>query len=769
MEESAESPNPEAVEAPIFMVPEGDPPALTPRAVSRRSSDGGLSMSSCPHSSFGEILGQIQALQERLRDIYEQDVHGDKLRPNQSKQPVKQKVSSKQLTVKDAHKAPSVNLPEDEDKKSAKAQTAMAQKARRTTTDFEDMLRTSDLKFHIGVEWDISDEGLCDLQKNHLAVSPRSGTAQTHSSIHFKKLRPATDRSPDGWAIYPESRIRILWDCLAMLALFLEVVTAPLQVYDIAGGFRQVFDVLHWVTTSYWFLDVPASFFTAVYINDILHTRLQDVARVYLKSWFCFDILMLAPEVLFFVNILSQPDDAESDPAASGLLRAMRARRLVRVIRFARIMRFRKAMTLMKKRSCYKSLRMAFQGWISASLLPIAMLLLCLVISIHFLASLWFVAGDVEQGWVQAEGLHEQPFMQQYIRSVEWSLSRLPASSLKYNVELGTSFERWLAIMATFVSLCISSLFISVLTNIMAGVARRTRKMTLILESVRKYCASSGVSLTHTMKIRRLVEREHFRANLQDHMQFLLSLPESLVRELFHEARSLTLNCHPFFLEIGLANATMELNLCNQAVKELYLLENDCMFHANQKGQGLYILASGAAIYAPGSEFHHPNPIEIASSPVQAPSSGRRDSFSKVLNIFGSPGDGAVVQKTTTVDSHAKPEVHIAAEDFVSEQALWIRGWKHQGRLEATVESRALLLSKEELKVVLQDYVEILATTVVYARSFLLEINKMPSSEISDMPLNPASLHLDPTKSASIKSAKKYQQSQRFDKIQPGE
>lgn len=38
------------------------------------------------------------------------------------------------------------------------------------------------------------------------------------------------------------------------------------------------------------------------------------------------------------------------------------------------------------------------------------------------------------------------------------------------------------------------------------------------------------------------------------------------------------------------------------------------------------------------------------------------------------------------------------------------------------------------------------ATTVVYARSFLLEINKMPSSKISDMPLNPASLQLDPTR-----------------------
>ena len=296
-----------------------------------------------------------------------------------------------------------MNLPEDEDKKSSKPETEMAQRARRTTTDFEDVLRSSDLKFHIGVEWDISDEGLCDLQKNHLAVSPRTGTYQTHSSIHFKKLRPATERPPDGLAINPESRIRILWDCLAMLALFLEVITAPLQVYDIAGGFRQLFDVLHWVTTSYWFLDVPASFLTAVYINDILHTRLQDVAKVYLilrvqyakiyhatgfelflrllllylkfrtvmfkiqkvetlrKSWFCFDVLMLAPEVLFFVNILTQPD-AESDPAASGLLRALRARRLVRVIRFARIVRFRKAMTLMKKLSCYKSFRMLFQG-----------------------------------------------------------------------------------------------------------------------------------------------------------------------------------------------------------------------------------------------------------------------------------------------------------------------------------------------------------------------------------------------------------------------
>ena len=360
-------------------------------------------------------------------------------------------------------------------------------------------------------------------------------------------------------------------------------------MYDISGDVRHVGDILQWTTTGYWVLDVPASFFTAVYINDILHTKLADVARVYLRSWFWFDMLMLTPEVLFFVNMLSQPEGGETeDPAASGLLRALRARRLVRVIRLARIMRFRKAMNLVKKLGCYKNcFRSFFQGWMSSSLLPILCLMFGLGIAVHFLASLWFVAGTVEHGWAFVEGLHEAPFFQQYVRSIEWAVSRLPASSLRANVELHTAFERWLAILATFASLCISSLFISVLTNLMADVARRTRKMAQILESVRKYCGTCGVSYAHTMKVRRLVEREHCRASIQDHMQFLLTLPEGLVRELFHEARSLTLACHPFFLEIGAANTTMELQLCNRAAKLGSVLEGSLFYFL---GYGAFLL-----------------------------------------------------------------------------------------------------------------------------------------------------------------------------------
>ena len=415
-----------------------------------------------------------------------------------------------------------------------------------------------------------------------------------------------------------------------------EVLTAPLQVYDISGEVRQVGDVLHWSTTSYWVLDVPASFLTAVYINDILHTKLADVARVYLRSWFLFDMLMLAPEAVFFASALSQqPGEESEDPAASGLLRALRARRLVRVVRFVRILRFQKAMVVLKKLSCYRHFRLFFQGRISSSLLPVLCLMFGLAAAVHFLASLWFVAGTVEHGWAFNEGLHEAPFALQYIRSVEWAVSRLPASSLRANVELHTAFERWLAIMATFASLIISSMFVSILTNLMADVARRTRKMAQILESVRKYCGTCGVSYAHTMKVRRLVEREHCRASIQDHMQFLLTLPEALVRELFHEARSITLACHPFFMEIGAMNPTMELQLCNRAAKELYLLEHDEMFRGNEKGEGVYILASGAAQYAQGAEFYQP----LTSSPDKVRQSASPGIAVRFFNVVAGTSD----------------------------------------------------------------------------------------------------------------------------------
>ena len=57
------------------------------------------------------------------------------------------------------------------------------------------------------------------------------------------------------------------------------------------------------------------------------------------------------------------------------------------------------------------------------------------------------------------------------------------------------------SLQATFVALCVSSLFVSVLTNIMADVARRTRKMTQMLDSVTWRSKIEGVFATVSWKV----------------------------------------------------------------------------------------------------------------------------------------------------------------------------------------------------------------------------------------------------------------------------
>ncbi|CAE6941489.1 Wrn [Symbiodinium sp. CCMP2456] len=782
-----------AMDSDIEAPPSPDPTPPSPRSgdwfqrllnllaaflLTRRNSCASIQSTGEGSTNFVEVLAQIQALQEKLLHIYEADVEGMTTQSKKVLRPMKS--FSKQLSVMDATKSatllneyhdslaraasPQDDMPETlpAGPKAGSASSLAKSAHDVTAASMEETLRLGEQAFQVGVEWAMEESELADLQRSNAFIAPRQTTTTSGAA---RKLRTATERPAQGCAISPESPKRMLWDILSMVALLVEVLTAPLQVYDISGEVRQVGDVLHWSTTSYWVLDVPASFLTAVYINDILHTKLADVARVYLRSWFLFDMLMLAPEAVFFASVLAQqPGEESEDPAASGLLRALRARRLVRVVRFVRILRFQKAMVVLKKLSCYRHFRLFFQGRISSSLLPVLCLMFGLAAAVHFLASLWFVAGTVEHGWAFDEGLHEAPFALQYIRSVEWAVSRLPASSLRANVELHTAFERWLAILATFASLIISSMFVSILTNLMADVARRTRKMAQILESVRKYCGTCGVSYAHTMKVRRLVEREHCRASIQDHMQFLLTLPEALVKELFHEARSITLACHPFFMEIGAMNPTMELQLCNKAAKELYLLEHDEMFRGNEKGEGIYILASGAAQYAQGAEFYLP----LTGDRDKARQSASPNIALRFFNVVAGTSDRLGEKnegRRRSESKPSKPPVDVSADDYLSEQALWIRGWKHQGRLAAIVESRALHLATVEVRSVLNDYSDVLAVAVVYARSYVETMNRLSAEEVSDLPLDPSQFEMDPA--WSVKVASEMRRDNRLDRVEP--
>ena len=65
-------------------------------------------------------------------------------------------------------------------------------------------------------------------------------------------------------------------------------------------------------------------------------------------------------------------------------------------------------------------------------------------------------------------------------------------------------------------------------------------------------------------------------------MQLLRELPEGMLRELFQEARSQILHNHAFFREVA-KNYSMDVDLCSEAVSEIYLLASDVVFDVTKK------------------------------------------------------------------------------------------------------------------------------------------------------------------------------------------
>ena len=93
---------------------------------------------------------------------------------------------------------------------------------------------------------------------------------------------------------------------------------------------------MQWVASAFWTLDIPASFFTAVYVNDVLRFRMRDIALNYLKSWCLYDVLMLAGNVV--VLAMSETD------VQAGVLRVARTRRLFRLLRVFQTIRLWKVL-----------------------------------------------------------------------------------------------------------------------------------------------------------------------------------------------------------------------------------------------------------------------------------------------------------------------------------------------------------------------------------------------------------------------------------------
>lgn len=138
------------------------------------------------------------------------------------------------------------------------------------------------------------------------------------------------------YIVHPHSYKRLVWDCLAIFAIIFETTISPLHLYRMNHSMQLTAETMQWVASAFWTLDIPASFFTAVYVNDVLRFRMRDIALNYLKSWCLYDVLMLAGDVV--VLAMSETD------VQAGVLRVARTRRLFRLLRVFQTIRLWKVL-----------------------------------------------------------------------------------------------------------------------------------------------------------------------------------------------------------------------------------------------------------------------------------------------------------------------------------------------------------------------------------------------------------------------------------------
>lgn len=569
--------------------------------------------------------------------------------------------------------------------------------------------------FKVHDKCNMTDEELESLVAPFVVTKP-SGQAKS-------AIQPSTSIPKETWPrflVHPESPKRLFWDCLACMMLFTYTIVVPTEVFhlDVDSAVMSAMLSVRSLWLFFWILDMGMTVRTAVYVDNAVCTQWSCILRKYVHSWLIFDLAFIGLDVWSIACLVRRRP----------ILRTAALGKFIFMARGVFSFRFHK---LLQHNWLFGQ-----SGSRKACSLTL-LILVILVIAVHLLACLWFFCGNVEDGWVETEQLTSESWDVQYTRSVQWALSRLPASSMASNMALNTGLERALALIATFSVLSCGSASVSVITNLLAGLERSRQHKKNMLKAVSGYIHGHNLSRKHLNRVKHIVEREKMRQEKMNQLKFLQELPEQCRQVLQCEARGRILSILSFYKTIQEEDASAEVNLCSTAVSELFLLAEDEVFRANVQAKGLF-LVSGCTYSVLSMERELGSPTTARSK-----RSTSDDVVPRLRKSFWAKPFSWLVKYATVVPSDVESpgsgvsQVRVSIEDPMSEQALWVKAWQHQGSLRAHTTGHGVLLQTKQFYKVLAEHPHSKCKAVGHARGFVGRMNECLLSEasITDLPI----------------------------------
>jgi hypothetical protein len=397
-------------------------------------------------------------------------------------------------------------------------------------------------------------------------------------------------------AIHPNSKTRLTWDMMGMILLAWDVLWTPLQTFEPDPTAFTVF--MDWAHLVFWSIDLPGSFFTAFFIHGRLVKNLVKIAKAYMRTWFLLDVMLVTVDW-----IIVALDAVDSEQSMLGLFRVGKVVRVIRMMRVVRLLR------LLKLRQYWIHVEERIQSRHVLVTLGIVKVLMMIVVINHFVACLWWLAGNTDAGpgyttWVSAhetvKDITKTGITYQYTTSLHWSITQFTPAAME--VFATNPLERIVSVVVIVFALVTFSSFVSSITKAMQDLGKLNNEHGEQLVVFQRFLRSRKISTELSVRMRRHLEHRlvggKTRIEERD-VELLKLLSKPLLMELHMEVYTGYLECHPFFEKFSEFNLMGIRKLCHTAIEEQTLSRHDILFSVGDTASKVYFVHSGMLSYIP--------------------------------------------------------------------------------------------------------------------------------------------------------------------------
>lgn len=396
----------------------------------------------------------------------------------------------------------------------------------------------------------------------------------------------------------PSSGKRMSFEVFGLVLIIYDLFWLPMQVFD--PPVNTFTEVMGWTSSVYWLVDIPMSFLVGNIRQGILEMKVRKIARIYLRGWFWFDLLVVSVD--WVLNIMEVVNNTKNVGGISALrlgkgVRVLRVFRLIRVLKGGGILQ--ELLDTIHSEHCI----------IIVGIVKLLGLILCVN---HIIACLWFWAGSSEHEvtWISEAGIMTRSLAYKYATCLHWSLTQFTPASME--VYPTNEEERIFCVCVIVSAMVIFSSFISAITNAMTQLRNLNKEKIEQFSLLRKYltqCNVTGGLMARVLQSVSSAMNKNKRRVHEEDIKVLHLLPLSLRQDINQEVYSPYFVAHPFFSVCSSCFDAYVRKLYASGLKAKFFPSDQELITSGEQAKDMWFVVSGTLNYKSDRQI---SPIPIS-------------------------------------------------------------------------------------------------------------------------------------------------------------